>query len=159
VISGPEQTATLATFATVWATLAVGHNLADHVLGQTDWQAANKGAPSREAVAAGIPWHAGWGPNLAHVGLYHLVLAALLSGVAFALPLQLTWPGLCAGFAVSAVTHAFLDRRWPVRWIVRVTGSPDFAELRDHGLNGMYLADQALHSAALLVSALLISRF
>jgi hypothetical protein len=63
-----------------------------------------------------------------------------------------------AGFAWSAATHAVLDRRWPVRWLLQHTGSPDFAELRTAGLNGMYLADQALHSGALLVSALLITR-
>ncbi|MCC9312066.1 hypothetical protein LN042_34260 [Kitasatospora sp. RB6PN24] len=42
--------------------------------------------------------------------------------------------------------------------LLQRTGSPDFAELRTAGLNGMYLADQALHSGALLVSALLITR-
>ncbi|MFE2936274.1 hypothetical protein [Streptomyces sp. NPDC059278] len=41
-----EQAATLATFATVWAELSVGHNLADHVTGQTDHQAAGKAAPT-----------------------------------------------------------------------------------------------------------------
>lgn len=37
----------LATFGAVWAVLSVGHTLADHVLGQTDHQAANKAAPTR----------------------------------------------------------------------------------------------------------------
>lgn len=37
------------------------------------------------------------------------------------------------------------------------TGSPDFAELRAAGINGMYLTDQALHQTAPLVSALLIT--
>jgi hypothetical protein len=31
------------------------------------------------------------------------------------------------------------------RWLLQHTGSPDFANLRTAGLNGMYLADQALH--------------
>jgi hypothetical protein len=31
-----EQVATLATFGAVWAVVAVGHNLADHVFGQSD---------------------------------------------------------------------------------------------------------------------------
>ncbi|MFE6979420.1 hypothetical protein [Streptomyces sp. NPDC057682] len=35
-----DQIATLATFGSVWAVLAVGHNLADHVIGQTDHIAA-----------------------------------------------------------------------------------------------------------------------
>ncbi|MFF3787213.1 hypothetical protein [Streptomyces sp. NPDC001933] len=39
---GTVITATLATLAVVWAVLSVGHNLADHVIGQTDHQAAGK---------------------------------------------------------------------------------------------------------------------
>lgn len=36
---------TLATFAALWPLLWVGHLVADHVTGQTDWQAAHKAAP------------------------------------------------------------------------------------------------------------------
>lgn len=153
-----EQVVQLGTFATVWAVLAVGHTLADHVLGQTDAQAAKKAAPTAEQVASGAHPHAGWGACLAHVGQYHLVLAAVFSVVWLTLPLPVSWWGLLAGFAFSAGTHAILDRRWPVRAILRRCGSPRFADLRDHGLNGMYLADQALHSTALMISALLITR-
>ncbi|MFI1884870.1 hypothetical protein [Streptomyces jumonjinensis] len=45
-----------------------------------------------------------------------------------------------------------------MRWLLQRTDSPAFADLRSAGLNGLYLADQALHSGALLVSALLITR-
>ncbi|WP_327722080.1 hypothetical protein OG381_46820 [Streptomyces sp. NBC_00490] len=48
-----EQVATVATFGSVWVVLAVGHNLADHVIGQTDHQAEGKAAPS--AVHTRIP--------------------------------------------------------------------------------------------------------
>ncbi|MET8955480.1 hypothetical protein [Streptomyces sp. NPDC004533] len=41
--------------------------------------------------------------------------------------------------------------------LLQHTGSPDFAELRAAGMNGMYLTDQALHQTALPVSALLIT--
>lgn len=85
-------------------------------------------------------------------------MAVVLALVWSVLPLQLSWVGLVAGLAVSAATHAFLDRRWPVRWLLQHTGKRDFAELRDGGLNGMYLADQALHQTALLVSAVVITR-
>ncbi|MER7198152.1 MULTISPECIES: hypothetical protein [unclassified Streptomyces] len=40
-----EPVAALTTFGAVWAVLAVGHNLAEYVIGQTDRQAAGKGAP------------------------------------------------------------------------------------------------------------------
>ncbi|MEW1912514.1 hypothetical protein AB0442_29440 [Kitasatospora sp. NPDC085895] len=153
-----DQVATLATFGSTWAVLTVGHNLADHVFGQSDHQAANKGAPTAEDVAAGASPRRGWGACLAHVGQYHLVMAALLALVWLFIPLPLGATGLTVGFAWSAATHAVLDRRWPVRWLLQHTGSPAFAELRTAGLNGLYLADQALHSGALLISALLITR-
>lgn len=152
-----NEVATLATFGAVWAVLAVGHNLADHVFGQSDHQAANKGAPSATDVADGVSPRKGWAACLSHVAQYHLVMAVMLAMLWAVLPLQMSWAGLAAGLAVSVVTHAFFDRRWPVRWLLQHTGSPDFAELKAAGMNGMYLADQALHQTALLVSALLIT--
>lgn len=152
-----EQVATLATFGAVWVVLAVGHNLADHVIGQTDRQAAGKAAPSAAEVAEGAsPWR-GWGACLGHVAQYHLVMAVMLGLVWAVLPLQMSWTGLAAGLSVSVVTHAFFDRRWPVRWLLEHVGSKGFAELKGAGMNGMYLTDQALHQTALLISALLIT--
>ncbi|MFI5736137.1 hypothetical protein ACIA49_38845 [Kribbella sp. NPDC051587] len=153
-----EQVATLATFGSVWAVLAVSHNLADHVLGQNDRQALNKGAPTAVDVAGGVNPRRGWGACMGHVAQYHVVMGVVLTLVGVVLPLELSWPGLLGGLVVSAVTHAFLDRRWPVRWLLQHTGKRNFAELREGGLNGMYLADQALHQTALLVSALVITR-
>ncbi|MFF9645903.1 hypothetical protein [Kitasatospora aureofaciens] len=68
-------------------------------------------------------------------------MAALLGLVWLFVPLALSVTGLTAWFMWSAATHAVLDRRWPVRWLLQHTGSPAFAELRAAGLNGMYLAD------------------
>jgi hypothetical protein len=53
-MSSIEQIVTLATFGAVWAVLSVGHNLADHVIGQTDQQAEGKAAPSAAEVADGV---------------------------------------------------------------------------------------------------------
>jgi hypothetical protein len=152
-----DQALTLATFGAVWAVLAVGHNLADHVIGQTDHQAGNKAAPSATEVADGVSPRQGWGACLGHVAQYHLVMAVLLALVWAVLPLQMSWTGLAAGLVVSVVTHAFFDRRWPVRWLLEHIGSKGFAELKAAGMNGMYLTDQALHQTALLASALLIT--
>lgn len=99
----------------------------------------------------------GWGACLGHVAQYHLVMAVVLGLVWAILPLQMSWTGLAAGLAVSAVTHAFFDRRWPVGWLLEHIGSKGFAELKAAGMNGMYLTDQALQQTALLVSALLIT--
>lgn len=134
-----------ATFAVLAATLYPAHHLADHVLGQTDHQASEKAKPGWE----------GWRANLAHVGAYHLVLAALLCVVwaVFALPLSPL--GVAVGLAVSAVTHAVLDRRWPVHLIARMTGSAEFVK-PSHPLPGAYLIDQSLHLGCLWVAALLM---
>jgi hypothetical protein len=155
-----EQIATLATFGAVWAVLSVDHNLADHVIGQTDQQAEGKAAPSAAEVADGVSPRRGWGACLGHVAQYPsttLVMAMMLALVWAVLPLQMSWTGLAAGLALSAVTHAFFDRRWPVRWLLQHIGSKGFAELKAAGMNGMYLTDQALHQTALLASALLIT--
>lgn len=152
-----EKIATLVTFGAVWAVLSVGHNLADHVIGQTDQQAEGKAAPSAAEVADGVSPRRGWGACLGHVAQYHLVMAMMLALVWAVLPLQMSWTGLAAGLALSAVTHAFFDRRWPVRWLLQHIGSKGFAELKAAGMNGMYLTDQALHQTALLASALLIT--
>ncbi|GAA3018890.1 hypothetical protein [Streptomyces fulvorobeus] len=69
-LSGYEeinQIVTLASFGATWAVLAVGHNLADHVLGQTDHQADGKAAPLKEEVDKGVSARRGWGPCLRHV--------------------------------------------------------------------------------------------
>ncbi|WP_217712072.1 hypothetical protein [Kitasatospora sp. NA04385] len=153
-----ERIGTVAVFGAVWAVLVTGHALADHVFGQTDHQAANKAAPTPAEVAAGANPRRGWRACLAHVARYHLVMAVALALVRLVIPLPLSPVGTAAGFAWSMTTHAWLDRRWPVRWLLRHLGSAAFAELRAAGMNGMYLADQALHKGALLVSAVLVTR-
>lgn len=133
-------------FAAVAATLYAAHQLADHVFGQTDKQATAK-------ATAG--WH-GWRHLLSHVIDYHVVVMLMLLGSIIVLDLPVTLIGFVAGVSFSAVTHALLDRRWPVRWILIRTGSPDFAN-RQTPICGMYLADQSLHTGCLWVSALLIA--
>lgn len=134
-----------ATFAAVAVTLYAGHQLADHVLGQTDWQAANKAKPGM----------IGWSANLTHVALYHLVVAVMLRIVWQVFDLPLSLPGVLAGLGFSFVTHAILDRRWPVQWIARHTGSPEFVK-PEHPLPGAYLVDQAAHLGCLWISSLLV---
>jgi hypothetical protein len=62
-----EQVVILATFGSVWAVLAVGHNLADHLFGQTDHQANGKAAPPEAEVADGVSPRRGWVACLGHV--------------------------------------------------------------------------------------------
>ncbi|WP_432839387.1 DUF3307 domain-containing protein [Dactylosporangium sp. CA-092794] len=132
-------------FAVAMVALLVGHSLGDHIA-QTDHQAAQKAAPGL----------AGWRALGGHLLGYHLTLAAVLLVTALALRLPLSPLGVAAGLAFSIATHGLLDRRWPVRAVLRATRSPQFAQATTP-VNGMYVADQALHHLALLVTALLIA--
>lgn len=132
-------------FVIALVVLLVAHQVGDHVV-QTDHQAAGKAGPGWSALGA----------MLGHIAGYHLTAVALLVGTFFVLGLPLTVTGVAAGLAFSAVTHALLDRRWPVKRLLRLLGSPHFAETTSP-VCGAYAADQALHQGALLVSAVLVA--
>ena len=97
---------------TVFLILLTSHLLGDWVA-QSDWQATNK--------------MRSWAALAAHVAGYHLVMGLLL----LVPVLRDGWPAgkALAVLAVSAATHALIDRRWPVRALLRVAGSPGFATL------------------------------
>lgn len=105
-----------ARFGAVLATLWAAHDLGDHVL-QTDHQAAGKAGPGA----------AGWRAMAGHVGSYHAAQVAALAVTDRALGLGLRPGRVAVAVALSASTHAFLDRRWPVRRALELTGSPGFA--------------------------------
>jgi hypothetical protein len=132
-------------FAVAMATLVAAHQLADHIV-QTDTDANAKAAPGLN----------GWRHLLIHVGTYHATALVMLLITAVSLHVPLTAFGMVAGLGFSAASHAILDRRWPVRWILEHTGSAAFAD-RMSPICGMYLADQALHYGCLWVAALLIA--
>jgi len=121
--------------AIVFLVLLAGHLLGDWVA-QTDWQATNK---TRS-----------WAALTAHVASYHLLVGLLLL-----IPiLRDGWPAwkALAALAVSAVTHAVIDRRWPVRALMRAAGSPGFATVEW----GVIAVDQALHLFILAMLAVLL---
>jgi hypothetical protein len=121
--------------STVFLLLLTGHLLGDWIA-QSDWQATNK---TRS-----------WAALAAHVAGYHLVMALLLL-----LPvLRDGWPAgkALAVPAVSAASHAVIDRRWPVRALLRVAGSPGFATVEW----GVVAVDQALHLSILAMLAVLL---
>jgi hypothetical protein len=120
--------------ATVFLSLLAGHLLGGWVA-QTDWQATTK---TRS-----------WPALAAHVTSYHLLVGTLLLPV-----LRDGCPASNALLAltVSAATHAVIDRRWPVRALLRVTASPGFATVEW----GVIAADQALHLTILAMLAVLL---
>lgn len=134
---------TAALTAAAFVALYAGHQIGDHAI-QTNAAVAAKGAPDADRLAAGVhPW-TGWGACLRHVASYTLVQAVALALVRVVAPLDL--PGVLAALAVSAGTHAVIDRRWPVRLLIRLKGCQDWRD-------APYLIDQSLHTGALLVAA------
>ncbi len=108
-----------------------GHVIGDWIV-QTDWQAANK--------------ERSWKANQQHMLGYHVaLLGCSLLGLRPRRALILT--------AVSWATHSVIDRRWPVRWIMRHTGSEPFSETTF----GLIAVDQALHLAILALTTSFLS--
>lgn len=135
--------ASAATMAAVWVGLYAGHQVGDHIV-QTDAQAAGKGAPTVDELAAGAnPWR-GWSACLRHVAGYVATQALALALVAAVAPFTVS--GAVAALAISGGTHAVIDRRWIVRWWLAATGRSGWVE-------GPYLTDQAAHQGVLLVAA------
>jgi len=141
-----------ATFAAVFVTLYVSHQVADHWV-QTEHQAATKGGT-------------GWPARLAcarHVGSYVVTAAVLLAAIALLLPLSLSVLGVAIGQAVSGVTHYWADRRFTLRALASAAGHEDFYRLgtprpdRDDNPSlgtGAYALDQSFHVFWLFVAAL-----
>jgi hypothetical protein len=122
--------------ATVFLALLASHLLGDWVV-QSDQQAANK---TRS-----------WGALAGHVARYHLLMAGLL----LVPVLRDGWPVWRAlvALAVSAASHAFIDRRWPVRRLLVVVGSPGFAAVEW----AVVAVDQALHLSILAMLAVALT--
>lgn len=139
--------------------LLAGHMLGDWLI-QTDHQATYKARPDfwPEAVRPDVtlPKHVrrSWRANQAHVATYHLTLLTALVYPLWGRMTPALTVRLLVAFALSWALHSFIDRRWPVRWLVRVTGSPEFAKTT----LGILAADQALHVATLAVMAVVIGR-
>jgi hypothetical protein len=163
----------LARFAATAVALDVVHDVMDHVV-QTDADAARKAAPAH--------WH---GAMASHAGGQALAQGATLAVIEAATGRR-AWARVLTGTVAVGVSHAFLDRRWPVVGLLRRTGSERFAApvVRAHfpvdgygqvsdrragvphdveatgalPLHGPYLADQALHRAVTLAVAAWLAR-
>lgn len=166
------QLSRAARLAAYFVVLDVCHDLADHVV-QTDQQAVNKSERSRRGYRA----------MLGHVASYTTVQAVGLASLR-AVGLCPPAASLTAAVAWSAGSHAFLDRRWPVKRLLEKTGSSNFARpqivadvraqvfnpmkrgsapfargtaMSSLPLHGPYLADQSLHRVCLLISAAILA--
>lgn len=134
----------LVVFVASFIALYAGHMVGDHVV-QTHAQSLGKAAPT------------GWLlPMVAHLSGYASAQMVALLAVVTVTGVHASPPGWFAGLGFSVLTHGFIDRRWPVKWLLEHTGSREFAALASHGINGMYLADQSLHVGCLFVAALIM---
>jgi hypothetical protein len=149
MVLDPETTSRSVIFAVSLAALLVAHQVGDHVI-QTDRQAADKADPRR------VGWPAAARAMAGHLLGYHVCALAILIGTAVVLRLPLPVAGVARAIGFSAVTHALLDLRWPVRALLRASRAPLFAEATTP-VCGLYSADQAVHRLALLISALLLA--
>jgi hypothetical protein len=130
-----------ADFGAVTAVLWAAHNVGDHLV-QTDHQAGHKATS--------------WAAMAGHVGGYTATQVGALATIRPLLGVRPSLRRLVTAVAFSAVTHAFIDRRWPVKAMLRATRSPAFAEMLTP-ICGPYQADQALHHACLIGSALILT--
>ncbi|OXY89154.1 DUF3307 domain-containing protein [Streptomyces sp. 2R] len=129
-------------FASLFVLLYLGHLLADYPL-QTDHQAAHKA----DRCASG------WAANLTHAATHVATCgAALALGVVVLDDVALSLPVVLVALVWIGATHAFIDRRWPVLWWMRRTGSTAWIE---HG--GAAHVDQTAHILALVLAALALA--
>jgi len=119
---------------TVLELMLVAHVAGDWLL-QTEWQAQNKGMS--------------WAAMLVHIVIYHVVMFAVLAA-----RFGLREPRVYVVVAVLAVTHAILDRQWPVIRLMRLLR---ISVHREPERLLSVAVDQALHFLLLAGAALYLT--
>jgi hypothetical protein len=120
---------------TIFESLLLAHIVGDWIV-QTEWQAVNK--------------RHNWRALLIHVVFYHVIVFAVLAA-----RFGLGEPRVYIAVAFLAITHAVLDRQWPVEWLMRT--------LRHnvHRSNERWLVivvDQAVHIVLIGLVTLYLAR-
>lgn len=121
-------------------------HVADHWI-QTGHQAAHK-------ADAGLPGHR---VMAGHIASYAGAQAVALVAVNQLLDMRLKPSRIAAAITVSAATHWFIDRRWPVRKLAEATGKQGFHDLGGP-LGGAYILDQSAHHLMEAVAAVVAAR-
>lgn len=132
--------------AAAYAALRTAAHVADHWF-QTSHQAAHKA----DEGTAGHRVMAG------HIASYAGAQAVALVAANSLLDMRLKPGRIAAAVAVSAATHWFIDRRWPVRKLAEATGHKGFHDLGGP-LGGAYILDQSAHHLMEAVAALVAAR-
>ncbi len=136
---------TAAVTACVSVALIAGHMLGDHPV-QSDTDAAGKGHPTDDLLAAGAhPW-TGWIHCLRHCLSYLACQGVALLLIGLVAPLS--FPGFLAALVISGSTHAVIDRRWIVRKVLAAKGGcPGWRD-------AAYWTDQSIHYFAMYLAAI-----
>src|SRR5207253_2941237 len=118
-----------------------GHLIGDWIV-QTDSQARLKVWPllavDKRTPTYSVLRRLSWSAGAKHSLGYHLTMAACVA------PAWHNWWALVA-LVVSVITHFVIDRRGPVKWLMRHTGSEPFSRT----VWGPLVVDQALHLSIL----------
>lgn len=130
-------------FAASFVALLAAHQIADYWV-QTDSQARNKGRHGTRFDNA-----VGRCACAAHIVSYSAVSTAAVAGIGRLLGLGASWRGILAGQAISAVSHYWADRRFPLR---RLAGR--LGKLTYHDSGGNAMLDQSWHIGWLTLAAL-----
>ncbi|MFH8372003.1 DUF3307 domain-containing protein [Streptomyces cyaneofuscatus] len=129
-------------FASLFVLLYLGHLLADYPL-QSDHQATHKADRTTT----------GWTAALTHAATHVATCAAALTAGALALDdVAVSVPVALVALVWIGASHAFIDRRWPVLWWMRHTGSTAWIER-----GGAAHVDQTAHILALVLAALALA--
>lgn len=119
---------------TLFEKLFVAHLVADWLL-QTEWQALNKDHNYRALFS--------------HIGIYSLVILSVLW-------LDFGFQNVTVYLVVGmiALTHAFIDRRWPVVWFMKT-----FRLIVERKPKGALMlgVDQTFHILLLAIAGLILS--
>jgi hypothetical protein len=119
---------------TLFEKLFVAHLVADWLF-QTEWQALNK--------------HQNYRALFSHIGIYSLVILSVLW---FDFGFQNLTVYLVVG--MIAVTHAFIDRRWPVAWFMKTFRLIVERKPKQFLMLGV---DQTFHILLLAIAGLILS--
>ncbi|GGT08663.1 hypothetical protein GCM10010156_77030 [Planobispora rosea] len=130
-------------FGLALVTMFAAHQVADH------W--VQRHSDARDKAGPGL---AGWRANLSHVLTYTMTLAAALLAVELRFDLGFHGGWVFAGLTVNALTHAWADRRPPLRALAVRLGKTEYW---DQVPGGSYQLDQAWHIGWLWVSAFIIA--
>lgn len=138
--------------ADLFILLWVAHLLADYPL-QPDWMARRKaGWTEGDTDPHPGQHHHGWGANLIHAGVHVAACGIALLIGAVVLGADIGPAGGALALAWIGVTHALIDRRWPVVWWMRAARQGRWAQ---HG--GAAHVDQAAHVLAIATAAIALT--